>query len=349
MNEILILEALGAVPRTIGEIGKQTNLTNIHVIHAIRKLKKDQSVVETIKDNKKFYTAVKVVPKSEAHVDSAVKDEQLPNDSDSASVRTEPADKKPAGKKKQVLSEDEDRTAKFESIEELTSGVSKSKKPVRVDDNDFTILIAAEYTPVNLANEKKAKADALVENEMSLGGHKPILSYEENGKTYLIPYVQGLDIEEREYVLYKRKPSSKKSDYAHTKNFNRMFTKYLWDGVPVRKGKLVLMLMKKFISENPDITEKQLEEAFPYTMVKSFGLITTYAIAQKGDGKGKQRYFGVVGIAHPWGKKSDQIKLASGKVYCVTNQIDKNNFPAIIDRFIELGTIAGWDALEEAK
>jgi hypothetical protein len=100
------------------------------------------------------------------------------------------------------------------------------------------------------------------------------------------------------------------------------------------------------MEENPEISEKDFQKTFPDSLVKTFGLVTTIEIAKKAESRGKQRYFGVVAIGHPWGKKQDQIKLANGKVYCVTNQIDNKNFAPIVNLFIELGTISGWSDIE---
>lgn len=368
-NTDVVKSFLSEVPQTATEIAGKANLAVIRVNMAMKSLKDSGQAFEQVVEKKKVFTNVQLgeapappaaEPKDYTTVKPASKDKDKSTESDpeskpksKAEVKKKP-DPKPETKTKTKAKSEPDKpaakpkdvepTAKFESIEELLEGIDKAKKPVKVGDSDLALLIAAEYDPVELANQKGEKANSLVRAEAVPPGHRPILLRKRD--SMLLPYKDSVDIDAEEYVLYVRKRTDKPvagKIYVHTKNYNRIFDKYHFNGETMRKGKLVLCLVKKYMAENPKVTAKELQVAFPDSLVKTFGLITTYAIAKKAELGGKQRYFGVQAPGHPWGRKQDQIKLHDGSVWCVTNQIDKHNFVNIVNTFIGHGTIKSWE------
>lgn len=123
----------------------------------------------------------------------------------------------------------------------------------------------------------------------------------------------------------KDKPATEEN--SEGKNFGRDFSKYKFDGQEYRKGKLVLAIVKRFVSDNPGCSFKKLHETFPDDLVKNYGVFTDFKRARKANEGGKVRYQ----------TQSDQkIVLKDGDV-AVTNQIGKHNIDGIIAVAKKLG------------
>lgn len=99
-------------------------------------------------------------------------------------------------------------------------------------------------------------------------------------------------------------------------------TKYRFDGEILRKGRLVLSLVKRHIETHPDITFPQLKQAFPSNLQGAQGVLSTAEKANKvlAD-TARQRHF----LA-----PEDLISLDDGTVVAVSNQWGIGN----IGRFI---------------
>lgn len=112
------------------------------------------------------------------------------------------------------------------------------------------------------------------------------------------------------------KPAAK----SEGKNFGRHFGKYSFNGQEDRKGKTALSIVKHYVKEhNPN--EKELQAAFPESIVRNYGVYTDLSTA-KALSQDKQRYF----------HKGEQvIQLKDGKKVCVTNQWSKENFAALCE------------------
>jgi hypothetical protein len=96
------------------------------------------------------------------------------------------------------------------------------------------------------------------------------------GTKFICKYVDEKDEEHQENEVYKiednhkdskevKKITSKKQQSAKKKDY----TKYIFSGKKLGKGRLVLSVIKRYISENQEITYKQLKEIFPDSLQSS--------------------------------------------------------------------------------
>jgi hypothetical protein len=104
------------------------------------------------------------------------------------------------------------------------------------------------------------------------------------------------------------------------KNYGRDFSKTVFNGEELRKGKCVRNMVQAVVTRNPGITLAQLSKIFTF-QVRTFGTFATLEQARKINQGGRQRYFS---------RNNDIIVLDNGTQLCVTNQITKENFVSIL-------------------
>ena len=106
------------------------------------------------------------------------------------------------------------------------------------------------------------------------------------------------------------------------KNFGRDFSKTLFRGQELRKGKLAHALIAAYVEKNPNAGLFELMDVFPRSLVRGGGIIEKLDTARKINLNGRQRWFT---------NRDMQINLGDGNVVCVSNQISKHNIGAIVD------------------
>ena len=74
------------------------------------------------------------------------------------------------------------------------------------------------------------------------------------------------------------------------KSGSRNNDKYKFDGAEYGKGKLVLAVVTKYVSEHPSIKYAELQQVFPTTLMKRFGVFETVEKARQLSGA-RDRYF----------------------------------------------------------
>ena len=105
-------------------------------------------------------------------------------------------------------------------------------------------------------------------------------------------------------------------------------SKYQFDGKDYKKGRLVLAVVKKYASDNPDVDKSALEKAFPKKCQGSSGVFKTLDEANNIVSEtGHKRHFL---------KPDDVIALANEKVV-VSNQWGVGNIDQFIQVAVELG------------
>ena len=114
--------------------------------------------------------------------------------------------------------------------------------------------------------------------------------------------------ENDEAVGTEATPAATKTKNTET---GRDTCKYKFGGAEYGKGPLVRAVLAKFVEDNPSTTFKQLQEVFPQTLMKRFGVFANESDAKKLSGS-KPRYFM---------KPEQLIKIKGQKEpICVTNQ-----------------------------
>lgn len=106
----------------------------------------------------------------------------------------------------------------------------------------------------------------------------------------------------------------------------RDYSQYMFEGTLYGKGKLVLAVVKKHVSNNAGITFEQLENAFPAALQGSYGVVRekSYVDEKKLD---STRYYA---------KPEEVISLKSGDVL-VSREWGASNFPKFLEQAQELG------------
>lgn len=137
-----------------------------------------------------------------------------------------------------------------------------------------------------------------------------------------------------------RKPKAKKKAVAaivHKKNAtpkkkkseksDRDYSKWVFDGQRLGKGKLVHSIIKAILKKNPGHTMDSLKKVFPDELVPNYGVISDASAARKRS-TDKKRYFVL----------PDQIlTLRGGRKIAVTNQITTRNLTPILRAAKSLG------------
>lgn len=105
------------------------------------------------------------------------------------------------------------------------------------------------------------------------------------------------------------------------KNHGRDFSKYMFNDMELRKGRLCHEVIKDVLTRKK-ATFKEAMEIFPPDSVRIYGPFAQLSVARKVNSTGPQRYNG---------KVTDHITLKCGTVICTTNQWSKHNFAPIIE------------------
>ena len=106
-------------------------------------------------------------------------------------------------------------------------------------------------------------------------------------------------------------------------------SKFKFEGEHYGKGRLVLAVVKKFVSKNPDLKYPELEKEFPKNCQGSAGVIATLEEANKIVSKtGHKRHF----------LKPDEVIALAGEEVVVSNQWGVGN----IDQFIQVAKGLGF-------
>jgi hypothetical protein len=129
-------------------------------------------------------------------------------------------------------------------------------------------------------------------------------------------------INKRKAVLIQQEKVKKYVLIEHTSvkvdKSGRDVSTYEFDGEHLRKGRLVLKIIQRFVKENK-AGLKEIQELFPNEIVKPYGLTQPLLDAKKISGK-RDRFFM---------KDGDQIITPDGPI-CVSNQITKERVENII-------------------
>lgn len=126
-------------------------------------------------------------------------------------------------------------------------------------------------------------------------------------------------------VSVVKKTTKVKTKAKDSRNFGRDFAPWKLDGVEMRKGKLALAGIMKFVKETKPTLAK-LRERFPAELVANFGVFAELSDAKKANAR-KQRFF----------DKPEQVIKLKDKSLAVTNQISSKNFGGFVAIFKELG------------
>ena len=117
--------------------------------------------------------------------------------------------------------------------------------------------------------------------------------------------------------------------YFNNISFTKDSTKYVFDGITLGKGRLVLAVIKKFVQTHPNISLAELERAFPGNLQGKCVFSTADHANAIYTSTGRKRHF-----VDP----EDLIQLADG-VIAVSSQWGIGN----INRFIEYALSQGFD------
>lgn len=105
-------------------------------------------------------------------------------------------------------------------------------------------------------------------------------------------------------------------------------TKYLCDGKTLGKGRLVLVVVKRYVASHPEITFAQLEKAFPKSVQGALGVVSTLDQANDIYARDERRRH----FLNP----GDLMELRDGPA-AVCSQRGIGNIDAFIERAAELG------------
>lgn len=119
--------------------------------------------------------------------------------------------------------------------------------------------------------------------------------------------------------LDTRGPSNRKTSIKN-------YTKYLFEDNSYGKGKLVLALVKSFVSNNPDMQVVDIQKVFPKRLHSKFNVVEV--IKDAADKTDKQRRFFL--------DANQIIKLKDGTVLAVCSQWGSNNIDNVINHCVEL-------------
>ena len=96
---------------------------------------------------------------------------------------------------------------------------------------------------------------------------------------------------------------------------------YKLDGVLYGKGRIVQAVVRKYVSDHPKVTYKQLKEVFPDDLLNRFGIFQDEPTAASLSGA-RPRYFQ---------KDGDGIKLGDRKVVFTSSQFTATNVMPLLD------------------
>jgi len=129
-------------------------------------------------------------------------------------------------------------------------------------------------------------------------------------------------INKRKAVLIQQEKVKKYALIEHTNvridKGGRDVSTYTFQGEQLRKGRLALRIIQRFVSENK-AGIKEIHELFPNEIVRPYGFVQPLKEAKKISGK-RDRFFM---------KEQDQISTPEGPV-CVSNQITKERVEQVI-------------------
>ena len=106
------------------------------------------------------------------------------------------------------------------------------------------------------------------------------------------------------------------------------YSQYMFEGTSYGKGKLVLAVVKKYVSDNAGITFEQLKNAFPDALQGTYGVVQKNSyVDEKYPETGGKRYYA---------NSEEIISLESGDVL-VSREWGASNFPKFLKHAKELG------------
>ena len=110
-------------------------------------------------------------------------------------------------------------------------------------------------------------------------------------------------------------------------NVGRNKDQYKLDGQLYGKGRIVQAVVRKYVTENPKVTYKQLKEVFPDELLNRFGIFQDETTARSLSGA-RDRYFL---------KEEDGIKLGDRKVVFTSSQFTADSVQPLLAVAKKLG------------
>ena len=141
--------------------------------------------------------------------------------------------------------------------------------------------------------------------------------------------------EAAEYQVRVREQSNERRT---ARSGTRDLTKYLFEGVRLHKGRLVLSVVMAYVRDHPSTTFPQLESAFPRKLQgSSLGVFTT---REQGceirERTGRRRHFV---------EDSETVRLADGKEIAIASEWGVGN----LDRFVSCAESLGYEIEEDGE
>jgi len=143
------------------------------------------------------------------------------------------------------------------------------------EGNNATYSLNENYTEVKASEENAGTEEQNEQTEQPGSEVKEEVKEEQPGPI--------LDDE-----VKKEEPVTKETTTKATTS--RDNTKYVFEKEAYGKGRLVVAVLKKFVSDNPSTTYKQLADEFPPSLMKRFGVFEEIGKAKELSGT-RDRYF----------------------------------------------------------